>query len=442
MKRDKYNNTISTESEKIELRSEEFQDVLGVVPHWILRWGILGLAVIVMILLIGSAIFKYPDIISSSMTLTGSQPPTGIIAKSSGKLKELYASDNKIVREGEYLAIIENSARTSDVLLLKEYLDNLKLDVDTIRLLPQTLQLGTLQSNYSLFYLTLFEYSEYKKLNYYPSKSKMINERIVQYQEQLENLLRQQDVIKEQLSLTRRKFERDSLLYKKGIISEEEFESTKGQYLQGVLSFENICSSVDNSHIQISQVKESLFELTYQHIEKENNLYSNLITLITQLKTEIQSWELSYVLQSPIDGKITFTNYWVENQNVTSGENVFNIIPIDNRRLIGKALLPTIRSGKVEVGQKVNIRFDNFPDNEYGIVKGVVKNISLIPTKGIETDNYTVEIELPNGLITTYNKELPYLPEMTARADIITKDISVLERFFMPLKKVISEGFE
>jgi len=442
MMQDKIKNDIDNELDKIELRSEEFQDVLGSVPHWILRWGITILAIIVAILLIGSAIFKYPDIISSSMTLTGSMPPAGIIAKSSGKLSKLYVSDNKVVKEGEYLAVIENPANTEDVLLFKDYLDQIKLDSDTLSLPSKNLQLGTLQSNYSAFYLTLFEYSEYKRLKYYSTKSNIINERIKQYKEQLQNLLRQQEVVKEQLSLTKGKFARDSLLNIKGILSNEELETTKNQYLQGVLSYENICSSVDNSLIQIGQMEESLFETGYQNIEKENNLHSKLLTLITQLKTEIQAWELNYVLQSPIDGKITFTNYWVENQNVAAGEDVFNIIPTDSVKLIGKASLPTTRSGKVEIGQKVNIRFENFPDNEYGIVKGIVKNISLVPTKGQEMTSYTVEIELPDGLNTTYNKELPYLPGMMAQADIITKDISVLERFIMPIRKAISEGFE
>ena len=49
------------EEDKIELRSEEFQEVLGSVPPWILRWGITVLAIVVVILLIGSAIVKYPD---------------------------------------------------------------------------------------------------------------------------------------------------------------------------------------------------------------------------------------------------------------------------------------------------------------------------------------------------------------------------------------------
>lgn len=430
------------EEDKIELRSEEFQDVLGAVPHWILRWGITVLAIIIVILLIGSAIFKYPDIISSSITLTGSTPPAALVAKSSGKLKELFINNNQTVVTNQYLAVIENPAETKDVLLLKGYLNRINLDTDTmISLLPKSLQLGTLQSNYSTFYLTLFEYSEYKRLKYYSAKAGIINERIDQYEIQLANLIRQRKIVEEQLSLTKIQYQRDSLLNKKGILSNEELENTKNQYLQGVLSYENITSSVDNSRIQIGQMKENLFETNYQDIEKENTLNSKLKTLITQLQSEIQTWELNYVLSSPIKGKITFTNFWATNQNIRAGEEIFNVIPSDEVRLLGKASLPTTRSGKVTIGQKVNIRFENFPDNEYGIVKGIVKNISIVPTKGKETADYTVEIELPNGLMTTYNKELPYLPQMTGQADIITKDISALERFFMPIRKIWMEGF-
>lgn len=53
-----------------------------------------------------------------------------------------------------------------------------------------------------------------------------------------------------------------------------------------------------------------------------------------------------------------------------------------------------------------------------------------------------VDIQLPNGLRTSYDKELPFLPEMEGQADIITEDISLLERFLMPIRKVITEGIK
>lgn len=79
---------------KIELKSEEFQEVLGRVPSWILRYGIILIGILFLMLLGGSAIFKYPETVTATMTLTGTNPPAALIAKESGKLKEISISDN------------------------------------------------------------------------------------------------------------------------------------------------------------------------------------------------------------------------------------------------------------------------------------------------------------------------------------------------------------
>ncbi|GHT19374.1 hemolysin [Bacteroidia bacterium] len=429
------------EEDKIELRSEEFQEILGSIPPWILRWGITVLAGIVVILLAGSAVFKYPDIISARIVLTGSTPPAAIVAHSSGKLNELYVADNQAVNANDYLAVIDNPARTADILTLKNYLNQLALEHDTLPPLPnKNLQLGNLQTVYSTFYIALFDYKEYKRLLYYPQKIKMTQERIVQYEQQYQNLLRQQQLTEQQQQLIQQQFQRDSTLNASGIISPEELEKSKNAFLQSMLSGENIRSSLNNMQIQIAQLKESLLDTGHQDIEKLNGLQTQLQSLVSQLKTEIQAWELSYVLIAPISGKITFTNFWTINQNVSAGVEVFTIIPTKEYELIGKASLPIARSGKVETGQKVNIRIENFPDTEYGILRGKVQNISLVPTQSGELIYYTVEISLPDGLLTTYKKELPYLPNMQGQADIITEDISLLERLFLPIKKILKES--
>ncbi|GHV58379.1 hemolysin [Bacteroidia bacterium] len=447
-----------SEEEKIELRSEEFQEVLGSVPPWILRWGITLLAVIVVILLVGSAVFKYPDTIAAPIILTGSTPPAAIVAHTSGKLNEWFVTDNQEVKSGDYLAVIDNPAQTADILTLKKYLNQLSIENDTLPTLPnKNLKLGTLQNLYSSFFTTLFEYKEYKRLLYYPQKIEITKERIVQYEEQYRNLLRQQKLNDEQFVLAQKQFERDSLLHSHGVISQEEVEKSQNVHLQSKLSRETMFSTLNNMRIQIAQLKESLLDTGHQDIEKGNGLQTQLQSLISQLKTEIQNWELTYVLIAPITGKITFTNFWTINQNVNAGVEVFTVIPAqagNNIRrepissteqnnvfqIIGKASLPIARSGKVEIGQKVNIRIENFPENEYGILRGTVQNISLVPVKSGEMVYYAVEISLPDGLLTTYKKDLPYLPNMQGQAAIITEDISLLERFILPIKKVLKES--
>ena len=91
----------------------------------------------------------------------------------------------------------------------------------------------------------------------------------------------------------------------------------------------------------------------------------------------------------------------------------------------------------VKVGQRVIVRFDNYPDAEFGTVEGRVFAVSLVPSE----NNYTVGIGFPNGLETNYGYSLPILQEMPAVAEIVTEELSLIERFIQPLRKVWKEGF-
>jgi len=425
---------------EVELRSEEFQEVLGSVPPWILRWGITVLAFVIVILLIGSAVIKYPDVIPAQIVLTGSTPPATIVAHSSGKIKQLYVHDNQKVETGDYLAVIDNSAQTDDIANLKNYLEQLNWDDAIFSLPDKNLQLGVLQQLFSTFHTTLFEYAEYKRLLYYPQKKAMTLERIAQYEKQYNSLLNQQRITSEQFILVQKQYHRDSTLNIKGVISDLELEAAKNTYLQGLLSCENMRSTLNSMQIQIGQLKESLLDTEQQDMEKLNGLQTQLQSLVSQLKTGIQEWELNYMLCTPIDGKITFTKYWVENQNISAGEEVFAIVPVSYSTIVGKAMLPIARSGKVKAGQRVNIRLQNFPENEYGILRGIVSKISLVPVLMGEVGYYAVEISLPYKLTTTYKQELPYLFNMQGQADIVTEDLSLLERFVLPIKRVLTES--
>ena len=89
----------------------------------------------------------------------------------------------------------------------------------------------------------------------------------------------------------------------------------------------------------------------------------------------------------------------------------------------------------MEKGQKVKLSFANFPDAEFGQLPGVVKEISAIPNE----DLYTVKVELEQGLVTSYNKEISYSPEMSGQASIITEDLRLLERIFNQFRKLFDE---
>jgi len=128
--------------------------------------------------------------------------------------------------------------------------------------------------------------------------------------------------------------------------------------------------------------------------------------------------------------------YWSDNQNVETGETLFTILPTLQSSPVGKALLPVQGSGKVKQGQRVNVRLNNFPYQEFGYLEGVVKNISNTPDS---KSMYVVEIRFPKGLTTNYGKKLPITRQMEGSAEIITKDIRLIERFFNPIKMILKK---
>jgi HlyD family secretion protein len=276
------------------------------------------------------------------------------------------------------------------------------------------------------------------ELNYYPQKMASIRTRIEDYNKQYENLERQLKIIQAQHELKEIRYAKDTLLSKGKFLSPTEMDNATTTYLQSKLTVENSLSSLDNMNIQIKQLEESLLDTEQQYNDQKSSFNLEITNYAIQLTNEINTWEMTYVLVAPISGTVTFNNYWSENQNVSAGEPVFTIVPQEDGELMGKALLPVQRSGKVKVGQKVNIQVINYPENEFGIVWGEIKNISLVPIEG----NYTLEIALPNGLMTTYHKELRFSQEMQAVAVIVTEDLRLIERLFMPIKKIFAENVD
>jgi HlyD family secretion protein len=104
----------------------------------------------------------------------------------------------------------------------------------------------------------------------------------------------------------------------------------------------------------------------------------------------------------------------------------------------GKVLLPLDGAGKVKPGQHVNLRFADFPYIEFGTVPGVVRGKSLVASEGY----YIVDIDLPQGLKTNYNRVLPFTQQLQGQAEIITDDIRLLTRLFNPLRAFFKQHTE
>lgn len=428
---------MSNKLKDIDLRSEDVQEILTQVPHWMIRWGnVLFLLLIIMLLMI-SWFVKYPDIITSQAIITTEEPPQKEYAKTTGKLDTILINDNDMVSNNQPLAIIENTANYKDVFKLKTLIDTIKVNNKSfnypIDKLP-ILFLGDIEAQYALFENSYIQYKLNKQLQPFSNEASANRFSVLELKRRLKNLQSQKAINKTEIEFKRKDLKRNTSLYEKGIISAQEYESKQLDFAQSERNYSTFEASISQMREAISNANRTSKGNEISRVKEEMLLLKNVIQSFNQLKKTIRDWENTYVLKSNIKGKVSFLNYWNVNQTVNQGDLVFTIIPSENSAFIAKLKTPARNSGKIKAGQKVNIKLENYPETEFGVLTGKIKKIALIPNKdGL----YLIDVELPKKLISSYKKEIEFKQEMRASAEIITEDLRLIERFFYQFKEVL-----
>lgn len=429
---------MSDKLDEIELRSEEVQEVLSQIPNWMIRWGSTLVLSLIFFIIFISWMVKYPDILVNETVITTSIPPQKEYAQITGKIDSIYVEGSEIVKKDKVLAVIQNSAITEDVYLLKSILDTLEIK-DRIIEFPinkmPILLLGEIESAYASFENNYTNYLLNRSLQPFNNESKANEVSINELSLRLSNMQYQYSLNLSGLDLERKNLQRHKELLEKGVISQLDYEGKQ-------LVIFNAEKSLKNLGLTISQTRESIANATKNskgteiiQTTEESKLLRNSLHSFNQLKKAVSDWEDKYVFKSDINGKVAILNYWSSNQTVNQGDLVFTVIPLKNRSHIAKIKAIALNSGKIKLGQKVNIRLKNYPETEFGMLNGNVSNISLIPD---ESGYYIVDVNLPIRLTTSYNKEIEFKHEMSGSAEIITEDIRLLQRIFYQFKELFN----
>jgi len=427
------------EHNKIELRSTEVQEILSRPPKWMVRWGITIIFIVVAILVTGSWFFKYPDIIPANIVLTTENPPAPVVAKTSGKIQNLFVGNNQLVRKNEVMAVLENPAGYESIRTLEDLLDGFNTDFklgEPFLFIEFPFELGSVQSLYASFVKNIEAYNQMIRLNYHDQKIGLYQQELKKYGKYLAHLEKQNRLLDDDFKLVQKQFLRDSALNAQNMLSDADFEKSKSQVIAKQYSLEQNSASIASIHLQMETLKQNILELELQKKQQLSDYQSLIEESYKNLQAAIDSWKYQYTLVSPTNGKVTFNQFWNENQSVKTGETVMTIIPDDEGEIIGKVQLTFQGAGKVKPGQQANIQFANYPYMEFGMVKGTVQSISLAPNNNF----YTAEIDLPNGLTTFYGIELDFKQQMTGNAEIITEDIRLLERIVRPLRYILKKN--
>lgn len=125
-------------------------------------------------------------------------------------------------------------------------------------------------------------------------------------------------------------------------------------------------------------------------------------------------------------GTLLYAGVLEAGQPVSAGQTLFHIRP-EGATYYGELAIPESSFGKVEEGQTVLVRFSGYPSQEYG---SVTAQIDYFPEVLTSEGQFVAKVSFPEGLMTNYGRQITPVDGMSGQAEIITKDMKLLDRIY------------
>jgi len=418
-----------------ELINEELSEYINKPPSWWEKLGLYLLLFVFLLIIFFSIVIKYPDKIIAPIIITSINPPVKIYSEVDGFIDKLYVVDNQKVNKNQLLGVIKSSCSYYDILFVDSLLESVDNDYIYFKkiLFEKKLILGELQTYYVELEKAIENYLNFISLSPYPKKIKAKNDEYQKFIKYLDNLKKQHVIYSNSYMVTYSKFRRDSILRINNVISEVDFEISKNNLIEKEYELSKIEVDISSGIVALEKIKQEIIDLQLQYEEKLKDYLIEIENSKNILKAAIAEWKKKYLFISPINGIVSFTRYWHENQYIFKNDLILTIIPTNPNLLIGRVKVKPVGLGKVSHGMCVFVKLDNYPYHEFGSIKGYISNISVVPVD----NEYIIEVRFPDGLKTNYNKQILFNQEMPGIAEIITEKKSLFVRILSPIKYLL-----
>src|SRR5579871_516425 len=416
--------------------SDEVQELISYKPHWIIRKGNAIFFWVLLLLLAFTWFIKYPDIVKGSLKLSAINAPKLLIAKTEGKLQKLLVSNEQQVVQGQPLAFMQSTADHRQVLNLQKSIYAIEplITKDSLEILlsnpfPLFDELGEIQPYYQDFQNTLKETLQILANGFYQQKKQALQKDLSFLSAIQENIEKQKQLTQQDYELQQKEYAANESLARDKVIAPLELNQNKSKVIVKQQSLQQMSAQLINNEIAAQAKKKEIMELQKFIIDQQQKFSSALLTL----KSKTEEWIQHYVIEAPEAGKILFTSFLQENQQIAGGQELFYIQP-QQSSYYGQMMASQIGLGKIKPGQKVLIRVESYPSNEFGYLTGIVDYISTVPTP---RDSFLIKVDLPKGLKTNYDKTVFFRNNLSAQAEVITDNRRLFDRFLGQLHDIM-----
>ncbi|MCL1942729.1 MAG: HlyD family secretion protein [Candidatus Azobacteroides sp.] len=413
----------------------EIDEIISHRPPWVIRRGTLCFFFFLLVMGVLCWFINYPDIVTAQAVLTSVNAPKPVITGIAGKLIKINVQENDEVKQNQVLGYLESTADHQEVLRLAEHLDSMQQLLD--RNHPEQIerffnlsenQLGELQIPYQTFSQAFLNFTNYYSTGFYLRKKSMLLTDKNNLERLHANLLSQKELEKQDIEVSQKSFNANRMLRDKNVLAELDYNDEKSKWINKQMGLPQIENAIIGNESDQNAKQQEIAELDNTIMQQKIIFRQALGTL----KSQIEEWKKQYLLIAPIDGKVTFVALIQENQQLQSNQTICYINP-ENTHYFVQLVIPQTNLGKVDIGQKVLLKFPSYPFQEYGAVYGKIEFISHIAADA----GYFAKVDLQDGLRTNYGKQIMYRDGLQGDAEIITKDLRLLERFYYDIMKQI-----
>ncbi len=244
-----------------------------------------------------------------------------------------------------------------------------------------------------------------------------------------------------EVELMKQRYEQNQKLYEKKLISLAALNEAKVRYLSALAELPARMAEINRYEVSLKDLKRQILEERLELERTRANFQNAYDIAAARLKQARQAVNRSVdadidLILAPESGIVTQVLVNTPGQVVNKGQTLVNIAPASTP-IVAEALILNKDVGLLSSGQKVKLKFEAFPFQDYGIQHGYLRQIS--PDAMGDEGSGTVFrgiIDLENTTIFVHGEEKAFMFGMKGAAEIITDRQSILMLALNPLRQL------
>ncbi|WP_026376458.1 HlyD family secretion protein [Aestuariibacter salexigens] len=381
------------------------------------------IAAVLCVWLITFAVFLGKGSYTHQATVTGWLEPTQGVLRvfaqgNAGKIKQILVSEGDKVSAGQPLLIVNGDRMLAggdslEQLLLDEYASQQVLLQQRLKRLDSAhkVQQRDYQQQYDAAVAELAELKAQLKTLY------------------------------ERKTIVTSRFQKHLNMHKEGHISVTEIDVSKDQLLLLNSDIQALQRTEIQQQSRIQQLYNTLQLIPTNQANERGDIGQKLSDIAQQI-AQLHG-QRAYIIKADREGIVTNLQANL-GQTVQANLPLLTLVP-DTTHIEATLLLPVRAAGFVAKGQTLDIRYDAYPYQKFGIHQGEVVSVSdtvLLPGEvngapfAINEPVYLVKASLSSAHVKAYGVDMPLRSGMTFSADIQLSTRSLLEWLLEPLYSV------